>query len=233
MVKQITKITEISQVGRERAAIFELPDKYSPTPGQFLPCQQAKSDPDDCIINLFPMVSPTQSLALGSIPENWNPGDLIAYLPPQGHGFLLPTNAQRVGLLALNTTPARVLTLSRPALAQGAAVTLFYDSRPEDHSLLNQVPLMIEVMPCSALSENLDWLDFLAIELAFDDRDSLSTLLPMGDPPFAGQVLIQTAMPCRGLGVCSACAVRTRHGWRMACSDGPVFPLQEVLHVAG
>jgi dihydroorotate dehydrogenase electron transfer subunit len=42
------------------------------------------------------------------------------------------------------------------------------------------------------------------------------------------QALVVPHMPC-GVGACQACAVSTRHGPRLTCTDGPVFDLLELL----
>jgi NAD(P)H-flavin reductase len=36
-------------------------------------------------------------------------------------------------------------------------------------------------------------------------------------------------MPCGGVADCGACAVETRLGWKLACEDGPVFDLIDLL----
>jgi len=43
------------------------------------------------------------------------------------------------------------------------------------------------------------------------------------------QVLVVTPMPCGGLAECGVCAFTTRRGWKMACKDGPVFDLSELI----
>jgi dihydroorotate dehydrogenase electron transfer subunit len=40
-------------------------------------------------------------------------------------------------------------------------------------------------------------------------------------------VLLTPPMPC-GTGACQACAVQTRRGWKLACREGPLFPLAEL-----
>ena len=72
----------------------------------------------------------------------------------------------------------------------------------------------------------------------FSSGGSLTNLLPVSELPGVrkwlglnpfqrlacpAQLLIRTAMPCSGLGECGVCAVATRVGWALACSDGPVF----------
>lgn len=45
---------------------------------------------------------------------------------------------------------------------------------------------------------------------------------------FPCEVLMEEVMAC-GVGACRGCVVRTRHGYRAACSDGPVFDASEVV----
>jgi dihydroorotate dehydrogenase electron transfer subunit len=131
----------------------------------------------------------------------------------------------------LNVPPTRLLTLVKPALDQGASVTLFADAEHQP-DFLSQLPAMVEVSPLAILDDYLDWLDYLAVDLEREDLERLSAHFPSPSLPFDGQILVHTPMPCRGLGSCGVCSLRTTKGWRLACKDGPVFPLQEVLHVA-
>jgi NAD(P)H-flavin reductase len=41
--------------------------------------------------------------------------------------------------------------------------------------------------------------------------------------------LVVAPMPCGGLAECGVCAVTTRRGWKLACKDGPVFDLGELI----
>lgn len=227
----IAKLLEITQIGSTRAGIFDLPSHHWPQPGQFLPCQRPSEPAEVLPTNLFKVFSPPDVLVLAPLPANWYPGDQFSYLAPQGKGFSLPPSARRVGLLPLSVSPARLLTLVKPALDQGASVTLFADLQHKA-DFLNQLPAMVEVAPLAILDDYIDWLDYLAVDLEREDLERLSALFPNPSPLFDGQVLIHTPMPCRGLGTCGVCSLRTTKGWRLACKDGPVFPLQEVLHVA-
>jgi len=42
------------------------------------------------------------------------------------------------------------------------------------------------------------------------------------------QVSLETVMGC-GRGVCYSCTIKTRHGLRQVCQDGPIFDLDDVL----
>jgi dihydroorotate dehydrogenase electron transfer subunit len=90
----------------------------------------------------------------------------------------------------------------------------------------------VEILPLSALMENPDWPDYLAVDL---DRSAFGQLMEradLGSLSIRVEVLVQSPMPCRGIGVCGVCAVQTRRGVRFACTDGPVFPLKELRYVA-
>ena len=130
-----------------------------------------------------------------------------------------------------STSPIYLLTLAGAALAQGAAISIFCETVPPKN-LLNHVPSRVEVTQISSLNNTLDWPDYLAVDIEHHELETLCAIFTRSELPFQGQVLIRTPMPCRGLGDCGVCAVKTHRGWRYACKDGPVFPLSEVLHVA-
>lgn len=224
-------LIEVIQLGSEIVGLIDLPAHSWPEPGQYLPCQRVVGGVNSLATHLFRVLAVPDALILGPIPETWQPGDQIACLPPQGHGFTLPRTARRVGLVPYEVSPARLLTLLSAARVQGAAVSLFSDSGlPQD--VLNRVPSQVEILPLAALVENPDWPDYLAVDV---DREALECFIAhidLHDSRWAGEVLIHTPMPCRGVGGCGVCAVHTRRGWRYVCADGPVFSLGEVLHVA-
>jgi hypothetical protein len=225
------KLIEVFQLGNERAGVADLPAKYRPHPGQYLPCRNLSREVDIMPINLFKVIGPKGALSLGSLSEVWMPGDELVFLLPQGHGFHLPAAARRVGLMAVGISPIRMLTLVDDALSQDAAVTLFCDPAPSA-DILDRLPPAVEVGPVSSLREDLSWPDYLAAEVRLEDLPDLPIIFGQIQFPFMGQVLIRTAMPCRGLGACGVCAVETRRGWKYTCQDGPVFPIEEVFNVA-
>ncbi len=226
------RLLEILQMGEGVAGIFDLSKSSLPSPGQFVPAQRLTDEAQVLTEPLFRVIGVNERPALGPIPDRWGPGDRIVCLPPQGSGFALPTTARRVGLLSLDGDPIRILPLVQPALAQGAAVALFFQDKPYTR-ILDAVPASVEINPLSGLEENLSWPDFLAVEVDHGKLKNLLSLLGTNGPGVEGQVLIRTPMPCHGIGACGACAVKTRQGWRQVCTEGPVFPLEELLHVAG
>jgi hypothetical protein len=143
----------------------------------------------------------------------------------------MPVSARRVGLIPYEVSPFGLLSLVDAALSRGAVVALFSDSvlSPE---VLFWMPSQVEVLPVAELLENPDWPDYLAIDL---ERSAMNRCFDQLAPhclPCAGEVLVRTPMPCRGVGACGVCAVHTRRGWHFTCTDGPVFPMREVFDVA-
>ena len=232
MAYRTARLLEILQIGDRIGGILDLPEATLPAPGQYLPVQHLATEAEILTRPLFRVISPAGRPALGPLPTHWAAGDSLACLPAHGRGFDLPGSARRVGLLALVGQPLRVLPLVAQALAQKASVALFFD-HPLHPDLRELVPASVEISPTTALVDNLDWPDFMALEVDRENLPALDGLLGEAPLSFSGQVLVSTSMPCRGVGACGVCAVKTRHGWRQTCTDGPVFPLKELLHVAG
>ncbi len=226
-----TTITEIFQLGNETCAVLELPEKFWPHPGQYLACQ-LKDNPTEILpMALFKVHSKPGVLSVGPVPAHWQPGDRLDCLPPKGHGFEIPLSARNVGLLAYHVPPTRLLTLAEIIKSTKAVAALFCEpSTPDD--LLAVIPADIEVSPMSALLDNLDWPDYLAVDIHLKDIRHLADQIPPDTLRCEGQALIRTAMPCHGIAECGVCALKTRSGWQLTCEDGPVFNLYEVLYVA-
>ncbi len=133
---------------------------------------------------------------------------------------------RRVALTAWDVSPAHLLGLIQPANAQGAAISLICDNPPED------LPADLEIHPPSALGEICQWADYLALAAP---RESIRGWRERfkGDEqlklPREAQVLVITSMPCGGLAKCGVCSVDTRRGVELACEDGPVFQLINLM----
>ncbi len=225
------KLTEVFQFGSEKAGVLDISGKHWPAPGQYLACQNP-ADPSGALITpLFKVIGIHDRLCVSPLPARWQPGDVLVFQPPQGQGFTLPAHVRRMALFAFEVSPARLLTLIEIASTQNADIALFCEPAPSKDILLS-IPSMIEIADSASLLGNLDWPEYLAIDLAWQDLDRLSALFGDQGSRLEGQVLLRTAMPCRGMGECGVCSVKTRRGWRFVCSHGPVFDLSEVLNVA-
>jgi len=112
------------------------------------------------------------------------------------------------------------------ALKQEASVVLICPTPPDD------LPLQIEVQPMSALLDICDWADYIAMDAARESLPELkkmlgrSSLLTVKNET---QILIRTPMPCGALTECGVCAIESHRGQLLACKDGPVFNLEDLL----
>ncbi len=165
-------------------------------------------------------------LAAPPAPVGWDPGTRLELRGPRGNGFSLPADTRRLVLAALGDTVSRLLPVADAALRQEMAVVLFSDA------MLPSLPSAMEASPMTALPDALSWADFLVLDLPLEQVSRLGDRLEItGDAvlPCPGQALVLASMPCAGLAGCGVCALRTRRGWKLACEDGPVFPLQDLL----
>jgi len=170
--------------------------------------------------------APGQFTAAPPLPPHWNPGSLLHLRGPLGTGFRLPPTARRVALAALGGAPYRLLPLLPLALRQGADLALFSDFVPPD------LPRSVEIVAADALPELLAWAGYLALDAPAAMLPSLRRMFglpPERAWPQAAEILVERAMPCLGAAECGICAQRTRSGWALACSQGPVFKLSELI----
>ena len=214
------------------AGWIDCPAPAIPLPGQYLLAMDPEDRDAPLATPLFPAGSATTGfLAAGPFPLGWMPGSTLRLYGPLGHGFSLPGGARSVALAALGETVARLLPLVTIALDLGASVALCSDAP------LSQLPTAVEAYPASALPELYAWADYLALDLPLHalpelrQRIGLDAHARLSIPT---QALVQAPMPCAGAGAaaCGVCAVPVKRDWKtalLACKDGPVFDLDEIL----
>ncbi len=214
------------------------PQNLIPSPGQYL----LAHDPDSNAplpVPVFNAGSVPGGFLIGPpIPRAWQPGTTLSLRGPLGRGFSLPNSARCVALVALGETYARLKCLLANALKQDASVVLVSDLE------LNELPSEVEIQPVSALAEIAKWGDYLAIDIPRQSLPGLREMLGLSQQtrarfeaqavsprraPGPNGVLVHTTMPCGGMGECGVCAVTVRRGWKLACKDGPVFDLKELV----
>jgi NAD(P)H-flavin reductase len=226
MGKYHGRVVEVVQgAGRRQAVRLSCPPAAVPAPGQYL----LADDGSPYTVVPLPLFLHHRSddgfLAAPPAPVSWRPGLQLALTGPQGRGFQLPAGARRAALVCLESGFERLMPLARQALHTSAAVALFGDCPLPD------LPADLEAYPLSAFPEALQWADFLALDLPVEALPSLASNLGLAVNqvlPFPAQALIDTPMPCAGLADCGICSLPAGRGWKLACSDGPVFNLSEV-----
>ena len=218
------QVTELILEDRYRRLRVACPPNLVPAPGQYL---LASDGPATLLpVPLFHTDSaPGGFIAAASGPVSWTPGTELHLRGPLGRGFTLPLSARKVGLVALDHSPARLKGLIAPALKQAAAVVLLCEFNPED------LPDDVEVQPVTAATEILAWADYLAVDIGRENLDQARELVERSGPLPAvrgAQVLVRTPQPCGGAAECGICAVTTKSGWKLACKEGPVFEWKEL-----
>ncbi|HVF24405.1 MAG TPA: 2Fe-2S iron-sulfur cluster-binding protein [Anaerolineales bacterium] len=202
-----------------RHARIECPANLIPAAGQYL----LASDTSGLTLPVpifYTESAPQGFIAAPPVPDSWNPGQEVYLRGPLGRGFVLPSSARKVALVAFDASPARLYGLITSALTQKAAVVLLSDS------ILDNLPDAVEAQPVSSLSEIMVWADYIAFDVARENLSGLNERVFNGDPTKAlseAQVLIRTPLACGGMAECGVCAVMVKFGWKMSCKDGPVF----------
>ncbi len=227
MRTSIARVREIQSQAGGLAAWIDCPTAAIPAVGQYT---LAVNPEDESALVASPVFLAERGadgfLAAPPVPAQWMPGTTLILRGPLGYGFSLPVMARRVALAAFDETADRLLPLVSLALAQGAAVALFNDAA------LPSLPSAVEAYPFNSLPELLAWADFLALCLPIAALPELRSRLGMGIHErlsCPAQALVLAAMPCGGLAECGVCAIPAPRGWKLACKDGPVFNLEEIL----
>lgn len=218
---EITEI-QLENSGKLTARI-SCPPKAIPDPGQYLLAMGSDS------FLPTPLFLRTRAdngfLTAPSIPTDWAPGTRLQLRGPFGKGFHIPASAQKLALVALSDTCARLVSLVHLALQEDHSVALFTDTP------LPPIPSDLEAHPLSALPEFIFWADFLAVDLSLKDLPRLRQtfgLTPQDHVTCQGQALIIAPMPCGTLADCGVCALKVRNTWKLVCKDGPVFNLKDL-----
>jgi dihydroorotate dehydrogenase electron transfer subunit len=211
-------------LGGELEALITCPPGAVPPAGRYLSAYAPVEVDVPLATALFlSQITPGGFWATSPFPSSWIPGTELILRGPLGKGFELPNTVSRLALAALDASPARLLPLARAALERDCAVTLF-TATP-----MPGLASTIEIYPLDSLHEAMSWPDLLALDLPLERLPTLGARLGLSSAqplPCSVQVLVWTAMPCSGLAECAVCAVPSRRGYKLACLNGPVFPLE-------
>ncbi len=204
-------------------AFIACPGSAIPQVGQYLLVTDPH-DPYEVVSQpVFPAeISRDGFWCVSSMPVTWQPGMSLELAGPLGHGFALSYGFQRLGLVALGETIARLMPLIHQFGKTRTGMSLYTDLN------LPRLPAAVEVHPLEGVKDALEWADFLVLDVPLDRLEQLRSVLGLSRGavlPCTAQALVTTAMPCAGMALCGACAVPARRGWKLACVDGPVFDL--------
>lgn len=163
-------------------------------------------------------------LLCGRIPPDWQPGTAVNIQGPLGQGFHSALTSMKIALYAINVAlQDRLHPLIQQALARGAEVVWVSDEKTEE------LPAQVEILSSVDLLDAVNWAHSCAITASVQNLNQIFDTFRLA--PEAKQkveVMLDTPLVCGNTARCGACAVETTKGWRLACSDGPVFKLEEI-----
>ena len=175
-------------------------------------------------VPLFPFSEQVNSLELcGKVQPFWQANTPLLLQGPLGKGFGQCLKANRLAIYSFDRDlEDRLYFLAVHALGRGTDVTWITDSPTLE------LPPQVEILKTSELCEAIAWSDACAITIPYDQISKLTALnsLKLMDRDKV-ELMIDTPMTCGNIN-CGICAVETRHGWKLACKDGPVFLLGEI-----
>lgn len=170
------------------------------------------------------------------------PGDTLDLLGPVGYPFQLDPQTRSLLLVGEGPALGALLMLARDVLARGGAATLLAGA--SDPLLLPPpflLPAAVEYQSISGRSVDLLsqpegrtmllWADQLCAAIPSAQipmlRDMVRSVRMRWERGFAS-ALLETPLLC-GIGSCHGCRVELRKGQRLACVEGPVFDVRDLV----
>ncbi|WP_434731335.1 FAD-binding oxidoreductase [Thermogladius sp. KZ2Tp1] len=161
--------------------------------------------------------------------------DVVSVLGPLGRGFPLDCPGKAL-LLARGVGLASLTYLGKKLREAGCSVVTVgsFRGRGEDLATGNKlvegfssrVYVLYDEEGTSSL-ENVRRVLFEENPSAVYTCGSKRLIRLLKQTPFKAYASVEERMGC-GLGACLSCVVRTVHGYKLACRDGPVFDVREL-----
>jgi len=227
----LAQCTQIELVGDRVRAHFD--SDLIPAPGQFLLARLIPAFDPYLRRPLFPTQIADSGFAVVFSPTDpalntLAPGAKIDLIGPVGAATPDFPFRTRV-LLVADPDPSALLPFAARVVAQGGTATLLLSTHYPLDALDPEIELRIGDLPTLAaeFAPSAD-LVFICAGRALHRpiHRRLTEARSFVSREYA-RALVTCPMPC-GTGACGACAVKTIHGWKMACVDGPFFSLTEL-----
>ena len=220
------QVVELLLYNGFRQARISCSPNLTPAPGHYVMAGTA-SRPDLLPVPLYSTDSTASGfVACDPIPDYWSPATEVYLSGPLGNGFTVSHSSRKIALIVVENSSNRLAGLLRSVLKKGAEVVLV--SGADESNLPDEV----EVQPLESMRDVFDWADYVALDVDRERLPQLREQLFRQNQTSAGkeaQVLVRTPIPCGGIAECGVCAVGTKSSWKMACKDGPVFDLWDLI----
>jgi len=170
-------------------------------------------------------------------------GQQVDLLCPLGNGFSIEPASKHILLVAGGIGIAPLIFLANYALNQEKSVKLVMGATTSDqlypHELLPAGILPPEIttedgsygivgMITDILPDFIDKADQIFACGPLSMYREMSGIIQSPQLKTKVQISLEIRMGC-GIGTCYGCSIKTNHGMKQVCSDGPVFPLNEII----
>ena len=171
-------------------------------------------------------------------------GDELDLIGPLGNYFSIKHTSKKLLLIAGGIGISPLSFLAHQALKQRKTVSLILGARTKEQVYQQNLPR--KRMEIITLTDD----GSEGIEGKISDFQYLPSYINQADQIFACgplpmyqalsylinqkslkknvQILLESRMGC-GFGACYGCSIRTKHGMKMVCCDGPVFDMEEII----
>jgi dihydroorotate dehydrogenase electron transfer subunit len=197
------------------------------------------ADPTHETVTLLLNISHPAYAFLSNLPV----GATVDVLGPLGKGWQIDEKVRTLALIGTADTAPALFSLAHNATSKGVAVTVLLgvlsrDDAPPPFLLPAAAEYNVaqsKAFASAAISllddQLLRWADMLAIALPHEYwakvAQRVNNVRIRWSRGFA-QVAVLPPLACFA-GVCGVCSVETQHTVRLACIDGPVFDLQDLV----
>jgi dihydroorotate dehydrogenase electron transfer subunit len=165
-------------------------------------------------------------------------GASVSIFGPLGNGFVLPPTPKNLLLVAGGTGIAPLYFLARQAMKNNRKVTLLYGTVDKNRYPVPDIDVVAATEDGSVGEKGLV-IDLLPRFAEKADQVFACGPMPMYRDMFRRRkelklegksvpISLEVRMGC-GVGVCYGCTVKTKHGLKQVCKDGPIFELEEIL----
>jgi dihydroorotate dehydrogenase electron transfer subunit len=167
-------------------------------------------------------------------------GERLDLLGPLGNGFHIEQASKNLLLVAGGIGVAPLVFLAQQALKQGKSVKLLLGARTKDGLYPRErLPDRIEIatttedgssgrkgMVSGILPDYIDQADQIYACGPQAMCQAIASHIKQRHIKKSVQISLEVRMGC-GLGACYSCSIKTTHGMKKVCRDGPVFDLDD------
>jgi NAD(P)H-flavin reductase len=215
-------LINIWQDGKAACFEFEISTQLIIVAGQFL---MVRSETDILPVPVYPIDTESKRFSsLSSAGNHWIVGDRLHFSGPHGKGFEIPSVSRRLLMISSTSTPLRLIPPAMKIIHAGGEAALYAEYIPEN------LPSEVELLSKEQLVDALSWADCIIGDVRIKMLSKWMELFAGKQTSPLGhgiQLLVDTPLVCTEA-VCGVCMVKTRHGWKYACTEGPVFLLDDL-----